>query len=223
MIKYLKITIAIALSILLFDSCGTTYIKEIIKSPEFSTGENTTAYLVVFDDVTQKGFKRTFKKKYDSTVDFTLDYSNALDSKLQFEKVFPRMLFYNSRNKHNRNIYPKTANRKVVLDSILNNCRCNYLICLDKIKIKSKHTYSMGFNGANSHMSSGSSQEHCEIESLISIYKPKTKKKIMEFETKGSGAVYFFSYKAAFDESIDNSVSNAVEYLKTGRTKESMF
>jgi hypothetical protein len=68
-------------------------------------------------------------------------------------------------------------------------------------------------------MTGGGQSESCVINSHFQIYDIKTRKKVLDFVSKGSSSVVFFAFEQAFITAMKNSIKNSMIYMKTGNIK----
>jgi hypothetical protein len=73
--------------------------------------------------------------------------------------------------------------------------------------------------GGGMGMTGGGQSESCVVNTHFQIYDIKTRKKVLDFVSKGSAAVGLFAFDKALVNAIDNSIKNSAIYLKTGNTK----
>ncbi len=77
----------------------------------------------------------------------------------------------------------------------------------------------MAMSGGGMGMSGGTQSESCIINSHFQIYDIKSRKKILDFVSKGSGSVLFLAFEKALIDAMNSSVKNSAVYLKTGKLK----
>ncbi|MBP6759216.1 MAG: hypothetical protein KA133_08200 [Flavobacterium sp.] len=205
-------------------SCEAIRISEIssYKSSEFVFGSNKTALLVGDDDVLINEFTKTFSKKYKQKHDFVQQYDSLCAITLKRENIFGEI-------KHDKSFElvandPLTFNQEQQkkVDSLFTNTTADYLIRISGHEItnsiQGSHTMVMPMAGGGMAMGGGQS-ESCIVNSHFQIYDIKTRKKVLDFVSKGSGSVFFFAFEQALMDALNSSVKNSAVYLKTGKLK----
>ena len=208
----------------LLSSCEVIRISEIsnYKDSQFVFGSNKTALLVGDDDVLISEFTKTFAKKYKQKHDFVIEYDSLCAATLKQQNIFGEI-------KHDKSFEfvsndPLTFNpeQQKKVDSLFTNSTADYLIRISGHEItnsiQGSPTMVMPMAGGGMGMSGGQS-ESCIINSHFQIYDIKTRKKVLDFVSKGSGGVLFFAFEEAFIKAMNNSVKNSAVYLKTGKLK----
>jgi hypothetical protein len=223
--KINKWLIAGMVGVQLVCSCEVIRISEIsnYKGSEFVFGSNKTALLVGDDDVLINEFTKTFSKKYKQKHDFVQQYDSLCAITLKQENIFGEI-------KHDKSLVfvsndPLTLNQEQQkkVDSLFTNTTADYLIRISGHEITNSIQGTpgmpMAMSGGGMGMSAGSQSESCIINSHFQIYDIKTRKKVLDFVSKGSGGVAFFAFEQAFVTAMNNSIKNSAIYLKTGKLK----
>jgi len=222
--KINKWLIAGIVGVQLVCSCEAIRISEIsnYKGSEFVFGSNKTALLIGDDDVLINEFSKTFSKKYKQKHDFVQQYDSLCAVTLKLENIFGEI-------EHDKSLAfvsndPLTFNQEQQkkVDSLFTNTTADYLIRITGHEItnsiQGSPVMAMPMAGGGMGMSGGQS-ESCIINSHFQIYDIKTRKKVLDFVSKGSGGVVFFAFEQAFINAMNNSVKNSAVYLKTGKIK----
>lgn len=205
-------------------SCEAIRINEIsnYKNSEFVFGPNKTALLVGDDDILISEFTKTFHKKYKQKHDFVKQYDSLCAITLKRENIFGEIKYDKSFELVSNDPLTFTKEQQKKVDSLFTNTTADYLIRITGHEITNSIQGSPGMGmpmaGGGMAMSGGQS-ESCIINSHFQIYDIKTRKKVLDFVSKGSGGVLFFAFEQAFMDAMNSSVKNSAVYLKTGKLK----
>lgn len=222
--KLRKWLIAGVIGAQLLSSCEVIRISENsnYKDAQFVFGSNKTALLIGDDDVLINEFTKTFAKKYKQKHDFVVQYDSLCAVILKQENIFGEIKHDKSFDFISNDLLAFNPEQQKKVDSLFANTTADYLIRISDHEItnsiQGSPTMFMPMAGGGMGMSGGQS-ESCVINSHFQIYDIKTRKKVLDFVSKGSGGVGFFAFEKAFIKAMTNSVQNSAVYLKTGKLK----
>jgi hypothetical protein len=223
--KLNKWLLAGLISFQILSSCTAVRISEVkeYNKSEFTFGTNKTALLVSSDEVLLKEFTKTFGKKYKEKEDFIEEFDSLLVTTLKNESVFGTIKIEKSRDLVSNDSFIFNLEQQKKVDSLFTNATTDYLIRIVRYEItnsiQGNAAMMMPMAGGGMGMMGGGQSESCIVNSHFQIYDIKSKKKVLDFVSKGSGSVVFFAFEPALNKAIDNSIKNAAIYLKTGNIK----
>jgi hypothetical protein len=220
--------VGIVVTQLLLYSCSTVRISENsnYKDSEFVFGSKKTAILVCSDNIMINEFAKTFKKRFKEKSDFVKQYDSLCALKFKEEKIFGEIKYDESLEflKNDSMVFTREQQKKV--DSLFLNTTADYLIKIGEQEVTNSlqgnpgmPMYTGGMSNGGMTMSVGTQSESCVIKSHFQIYDIKTRKKVLDFVSKGSAGVLFFAFEQALIDAMNNSVKNSAIYLKTGKLK----
>lgn len=213
------------ISFQILSSCTAVRISEVkeYSKSEFTFGTNKTALLVSSDEVVLKEFTKTFGKKYKEKEDFIKEFDSLLVTTLKNESVFGAIKIEKARDLVSNDSFIFNLEQQKKVDSLFTNAVADYLIRIVRYEItnsiQGNAAMMMPMAGGGMGMMGGGQSESCIVNSHFQIYDIKSKKKVLDFVSKGSGSVVFFAFESALNSAIDNSIKNATIYLKTGNIK----
>lgn len=223
--KINKWLLAGLISFQILSSCTVVRISEVkeYNKSEFTFGRNKTALLVSSDEVALNEFTKTFSKKYKEKEDFIKEFDSLLVTTLKNEGVFGTIKTDESRDLVSNDSFIFNLEQQKKVDSLFTNATADYLIRIVRYEITNSIQGNPGMMmpmaGGGMGMMGGGQSESCIVNSHFQIYNIKSKKKVLDFVSKGSGSVVFFAFEQALNKAIDNSIKNATIYLKTGNIK----
>jgi hypothetical protein len=223
--KINKWLIAGIVGVQLLCSCEVVRISENsnYKDSEFVFGPNKTAVLIGNDNVLLSEFTKTFNKKYKQKHDFVKQYDSLCAVILKQENIFGEIKNDKSFEFVSNDPLTFTQEQQKKVDSLFTNTTADYLIRISNHEITNSIQGSpgmpMAMSGGGMGMSGGTQSESCIINSHFQIYDIKTRKKILDFVSKGSGSVLFLAFEKALIDAMNSSVKNSAVYLKTGKLK----
>lgn len=213
------------ISVQLFSSCTATRISEVkpYNSSEFHFGTNKTALLVSSDEVIVNEFTKTFSKKYKQKEDFVQQFDSLLVIKLKNENIFGNIKFDRSLELLSNDALVVNQNQQKKVDSLVANTTADYLIKITRHEITNSIQGNPGMMlpiaGGGMGMTGGGQSESCVVNSHFQVYDIKTRKKVLDFVSKGIAGVGLFAFEQALTNAISNSIKNSAIYLKTGNIK----
>ena len=222
-INYLLI--AVVISVQLLSSCTATRISEVkpYNSSEFLFGTNKTALLVSNDEVMVNEFTKTFSKKYKQKEDFIQQFDSLFAIKLKNENIFGDIKYDKSLELVSNDTFAVNKEQQKKIDSLFANTTADYLIRITNYEITNSIQGNPGMMmpmaGGGMGMSGGGQSESCVVNSHFQIYDIKTRKKVLDFVSKGIASVGLFAFEQALANAISNSIKNSAIYLKTGNIK----
>ena len=223
--KINNLLIAAVISVQLLSSCTATRITEVkpYNSSEFLFGTNKTALLVSSDEVLVNEFTKTFSKKYKQKVDFIQQFDSLFAIKLKNENVFGEIKYDKSLELVPNDTFSFNQEQQKKVDSFFTNTTADYLIRITDYEITNSIQGNPGMMmpmaGGGMGMTGGGQSESCVVNSHFQIYDIKTRKKVLDFVSKGSAGVGLFAFEQALINAIGNSIKNSAIYLKTGNIK----
>ena len=206
-------------------SCEAVRITENLnyQNIQFTFGSNKTAILVSDDEVLINEFSKTFNKKYKQKHDFVTQYDSLFLIKLKEEKIFGEIKYNKSFDFASNDAVTFTLEQHKKVDSLFANTTADYLIRISNHEVTNSIQGSPGtmmpMSNGGMGMSTGTQSENCVIKSHFQIYDIKTRKKVLDFVSNGSGSVLFFAFEQAFTDAMNSSIKNSAIYLKTGKLK----
>jgi hypothetical protein len=206
-------------------SCEAVRISETsnYQDSKFAFGSNKTAVLVGNDNILVKEFTNTFNKNYNQKHDFVKQYAGLCMRKLKEENIFGDIKYDKSLEFVSNDPMTFTQDQQKKVDSLFTNSKADYLIRIYDHEITNRIQGSPGMSMAMPNggmgMSAGTQSESCIINSHFQIYDIKSRKKVLDFVSKGNGSVLFFAFEQAFTDAMNSSVKNSMTYLKTGKLK----
>lgn len=223
--KINNLLIAGVVSIQLLASCTAIRISEIkpYNSSEFLFGTNKTALLVSSDEVLVNEFSKTFNKKYKQKEDFIQQFDSLFAVTLKNDNVFGAIKYDKSLELLSNDTFSVNQEQQKKVDSLFTNSTYDYLIRIMRHEItnsiKGNPGVMMPIAGGGMGMMGGGQSESCIVNSHFQIYDIKTRKKVLDFVSKGSAGVGLFAFEQALNNAIGNSIKNSAIYLKTGNIK----
>lgn len=223
--KINNLLIAAVISVQLLSSCTATRITEVkpYNSSEFIFGTNKTALLVSSDEVMVNEFTKTFSKKYKQKEDFIQQFDSLFVIRLKNENIFGEIKYDKSLELVSNDTFAVNQKQQKKVDSLFANTTADYLIRITRHEITNSIQGNPGMMmpmaGGGMGMTGGGQSESCIINSHFQIYDIKTRKKVLDYVSKGSAAVGLFAFEKALINAIDNSIKNSAIYLKTGNIK----
>ena len=104
------------------------------------------------------------------------------------------------------------------IDSAFSSCKTDFLITVSDFEVANRIESSYtGPSGPNNMGGTSSSVEYCVIDARFTVFDVKSRKKMLEFTSRGEKSVVLFGFENAFNGAVDSSIEHAVEYLKTGK------
>ena len=209
----------------LLSSCEAVRIRENsnYQNSEFVFGPDKTAIIVCNDNISINEFTKTFNKKYKQKQDFVKQYDSLCAIKLKQENIFGDIKHNKSFEFVSNDSMTFTQEQQKKVDSLFANANADYLIRIYDHEITNSIQGSPGMPmtmaGGGMVMSTGTQSESCIINSHFQIYDIKTRKKVLDFVSKGNGSVMFFAFEQAFMDAMNSSIKNSATYLKTGKLK----
>ena len=205
-------------------SCEVVRISENsnYKDSKFVFGPNKTAVLFGDDTVLISEFSKTFNKKYKQKKDFVKQYDSLCAVTLKQENIFGDIKYDKSFEFISNDQVIVTQDQQKKVDSLFTNTNADYLIRIYDHEITNSIQGNPGIPMAMSGgmgMTAGTQSESCIIKSHFQIYDVKSRKKVLDFISKGNGSVMFFAFDKALTDAITSSIKNSAIYLKTGKLK----
>lgn len=212
---------------LLLSSCASVRINENsnYNNSEFVFGPGKTAVLVGNDNVLVSEFTKTFKKRFKDKNDFVRQYDSLFAIKMKENKIFGEIKFDRSLDflSNDSMIYTKEQHKKV--DSLFTKTTADYFIKIDNHEVTNRiqgnasmPMYNGGMNGGMT-MGMGGQSESCIVNTHFQIYDIRTRKKVLDFVSKGSASVIFLAFDKALVDAMNSSINNSAMYLLTGKVK----
>ncbi|WP_158729934.1 MULTISPECIES: hypothetical protein [unclassified Flavobacterium] len=223
--KINNLLIAGVISIQLLASCTAIRINEVepYNSSEFLFGTNKTALLVSSDEVLVNEFSKTFNKKYKQKEDFIHQFDSLFAVTLKNDNIFGTIKYDKSLELLSNDTFSVDQEQQKKVDSLFTNLTADYLIRILRHEITNSIQGNPGvmmpMAGGGMGMRGGGQSESCIVNSHFQIYDVKTRKKVLDFVSKGSAGVGLFAFEQALNNAIGNSIKNSVIYLKTGNIK----
>lgn len=223
--KINNLLIAVVISVQLLSSCTATRISEVklYNSSEFLFGTNKTALLVSSNEVMVNEFTKTFSKKYKQKEDFIQQFDSLFAITLKKENIFGKIKYERSLELFSNDTFTVNQEQQKKVDSLFANTTADYLIRIIRHEITNSIQGNPGMMmpmaGGGMGMTGGGQSESCVVNSHFQIYDIKTRKKVLDFVSKGSAGVGLFAFEQALINAIGNSIKNSAIYLKTGNVK----
>jgi hypothetical protein len=223
--KINNLLIAGVISIQLLASCTAIRINEVkpYNSSEFLFGTNKTALIVSSDEVLVNEFSKTFNKKYKQKEDFIHQFDSLFAVTLKNDNIFGTIKYNKSLELLSNDTFSVNQEQQKKVDSLFTNLTADYLIRILRHEITNSIQGNPGvmmpMAGGGMGMRGGGQSESCIVNSHFQIYDVKTRKKVLDFVSKGSAGVGLFAFEQALNNAIGNSIKNSVIYLKTGNIK----
>lgn len=190
------------------------------KESSFTFGLNKTAVLVGDDNVVISEFTKTFNKKYKQKHDFVMQYDSLCASAFKQDNIFREVLLDESIKLISSDALISTEEQQKRVDSLFTNSSADYLIRITNYEIANSMQGNIGMPMAGGGGMIGSTQsESCIVKSHFQIYDVKSRKKVLDFESKGSAGVMLFAFEKALVGAMNNSIKNSAIYLKSGKVK----
>lgn len=223
--KVNKWLIAGIVGIQLLCSCEVVRISENsnYKDSEFVSGPNKTAMLIGNNNISINEFSKTFNKKYKQKSDFVRQYDSLCAITLKKENIFGEINQVKSFEFVSNDPLTFTLEQQKKVDSLFTNTKTDYLIRITNHEITNSIQGNPGMMmpmaGGGMGMTGGGQSESCVVNSHFQIYDIKTRKKVLDFVSKGSAGVGLFAFEQALSNAIGSSIKNSAIYLKTGNIK----
>lgn len=215
-LKYIRF-FGFIMALMYCTSCTKVFISEISR-PESTAVDHSKSVLVVCDnDLLLNNFVATFEKRYATKQAFIADYLNSFAYTVQTKNTFSKVLLDKSPKWSNLSSSPTLADSIKPVDTLLNNCKQDYLIKITNMVIDNKYVTIMRGGGPNMPMTT-STQEYCVITIVVHVIDVKSQQTVLAFKSKGEAPVNFFAFEDAFINAKDKSIEHAAEYLTSGKT-----
>lgn len=187
--------------------CTYKYINELSRYPasSFNQINNKTATIIGFDDVIFQDYENTFNKMYPERIDFIDYFTNMFSEKLKTEGTFKFTNYNIIQNKNKPEI--------IAIDSIYTHTNSDYLISITNIEFSSRVNTVFHPNNV------AQTIETCVLKARYKVYDIKEQVIVLDYVSTGEKTVNFFSYKAALEKAIEESINHSVSYIKTGKTE----
>jgi hypothetical protein len=165
------------------------------------------------NSITLNEFKNTFKDEYSDTAKLNDKILSTFNQ--EFRKLIPSVTSVEENEKIPSGLtgefsFKEDNSREI--SGFFNTLQTDYLIFINNISLGNtydSYTYSTG----NGIMYSGS-MENCVVSMEVELWNVQQEKRLMKFRAGGEETVFLFSYLAALNGAIENSVNSAVEFLK---------
>lgn len=215
--KILKILVFL-LSVLFLSSCATVYVQEYSKAPGFNiNGQRDKSSTVTgFEPVIIKEFVKTFAKRYPQAQHFSTEYAVKVKDRLARDKIFAAVVYDSSVEWKSTRQGSFAKSDLNAIDSLFNSCQSDYIITISDFEVSNRIVTSYSGGGPNN-MGSQTSTEYCLIDARYTLYDVKTRKKLLEFTSRGEKSVFLFGFENALIKAIDNSIEHAMLYIKTSK------
>ena len=223
--KINNLLIVAVISVQLLSSCTATRITEVkpYNSSEFLFGTDKTALLVSSDEVLVNEFTKTFSKKYKQKEDFIQQFDSLFENRLKNDNIFGKIIYDRSLELVSNDVFAVNQEQRKKVDYLFSNTTADYLIRITSHEITNSIQGNPGMMmpmaGGGMGMTGGSQSESCVVNSHFQIYDIKTRKKVLDFVSKGSAGVGLFAFEKALINAIANAINNSAIYLKTGNIK----
>ena len=203
---------------LFLNSCTKIYINEISRTPGFSIdmAKSKKFVVVASNELLLNEFYKTFNKKYSNNRAFVNDYLQQFELKANSQKVVSSLTSDKSENWDVIRSYTASLDNPKSIDALFNDCAADYIVYLSKFEISNRvdtHTTNTGPNSAPM----TSSHEYCIVKVRYQIIDKNTRKRVLEFESKGEAGVMLFAFEKALNDATERSIEFAVSFLKTGQ------
>lgn len=223
--KIIKLLTVLVLGVLSMSSCTAIRITEVrpYNSAEFMFGTDKSALVISSDEVAINEFTKTFSKKYKQKEDFIQQFNSLFAMTLKNENIFGRIKSDTSLEFIYNDTFLANQEQQKKIDSLFINAGTDYLIRITSLEITNSIQGNPGMMmpmaGGGMGMTGGGQSESCIVNAHFQIYDIKTRKKVLDFVSKGSAGVGLFAFEQALTKAIDNSIKNSAIYLKTGNIK----
>ena len=217
-----KCLIAGIVCVQLLVSCQTVRITENsnYKDSSFTFGSNKTALLIGDDNVVISEFTKTFNKKYKQKHDFVMQYDSLCAIAFKQENIFREVKLDESIKLASSNVLIANEEQQEKVDSLFTNTSADYLIRITNYEIANSIQGHIGMTmGGGAGMMGSTQSESCIVKSHFQIYDVKSRKKVLDFESKGSAGVMLFAFEKALLGAMNNSIKNSAIYLQSGKLK----
>ena len=219
-----SLVLALFCALLFLWSCTVVRINENLNyaSSGFSFGSNKTAIVVSSENIAVNEFSKTFQKRFKENSDFVQYHDSLISVKFKSRFVFGTITNDQPLSFVSDNLVILNKEQQNSIDSLFATTTADYLVRISEFEIansiKGGAPIFMGSPGSGMTIGGGQS-ESCIVKAHYQVYEVKSRKKILDFVSKGSGGVLFFAFDKALRDAIANSVNNAATYLATGKSK----
>lgn len=180
---------------------------------DFNHLKNSTITLGGVNSISLSEFINTFNDEYsDST---KLDNKIENDFTSQFYKLIPSVTTVKMSEKFPSFLTGELSfkeNRNEEASEFFKGLQTDYLLFINNIDVGNAYNSYVYSTGGNT-MATGQT-ENCVVNIEVELWDVMQQKRIMKFRAGGEKSVVLFSYLAALDDAIENSVITAVEYIK---------
>ena len=208
---------------LFFFSCTTVRINENLNyaSSGFSFGANKTAIVISSENIAVNEFSKTFKKRFKENTDFVQYHDSLMAVKFKSSAIFGTITNDQSLSFATDNLLVLDKEQQNKVDSLFTSTTADYLVRVSDFEITNSiqggAPMFMGTQGGG--MVGGGQSESCIVNAHYQVYQVKSRKKVLDFVSKGSSGVLFLAFDKALRDATANSVNNAATYLSTGKLK----
>ncbi|HEY3430873.1 MAG TPA: hypothetical protein VGK39_09365 [Cyclobacteriaceae bacterium] len=207
------------LHVLLLSSCATVYVSEYSKAPGFNIADQRSKSTTVtgFEPVIVKEFVKTFSKRFTKNQEFSTEYANKFNNKLKSSTIFATVMYDPAVEWRLTRSGSFASSELKAIDSLFSSCKTDYLITVTDFEVSNRITTTHSGGAGPNNMGTTTSTEYCVIDARFTVFEVKSRKKMLEFTSRGEQSVFLFSYENALLKAMDNSIEHAMAYLTTGK------
>ncbi|WP_348745017.1 hypothetical protein [Tenacibaculum sp. 190524A05c] len=173
---------------------------------------NSKSVLVTgLDFVTINSFNRTFSNNFKTNEEFVKSY---IDEFIMLAKREGLFLKYETNEVRNWRELSKGTKDSSILYELPSNINTDYVIDFTYFQIINRIS-EVSYRDTNN-KKGRTTNERCILNVGVSIYDGKTRKKVLEFKSKGDTSVFLFNFKKTLLKSKSRSIQRIINYLKSG-------
>lgn len=200
--------------LLVTTSCITPqYVTNITKHNNLENTTEKTATVVGLERVFVHDYKKTLYKNFENELDFSHKFSEAFANSLVENSVFIKTkVDYSSDWNHINTMTSKKSYLKI--NTLLANCKTDYLIFIDELEIHQKIEHNASYNNQNPGMTN-TTTEWIVLKGTVKIFDVKSHNPIIEFNVFSEDKIFLFSYSKSMFDARAKFIENAITFLKT--------
>lgn len=184
-----------------------------IQSSKIKFGGTTKIFLKEFVD--------TFNDEYSDTTKLNDKLYTVFSN--EFGKQMPQASLARLETEIPKELLGELSFKESNLESVnlfFSNLDSDFFLFINNIEISNSYQTNQFYN-ANTHTTSTSSTENCQVSIEVECWDVDKQKRILRFKSLGSDSVVFFTFLKSLNNAIGEAIKNSVTFIKNGGTKKS--
>ncbi|WP_152286567.1 hypothetical protein [Flavicella marina] len=213
------------LCLFVITSCVTPqYVNNITSHQSLKQIQKKSTTVVGLDRVFIQSYEKTFHKNFQNKLEFSHRLADDMAHQLGATGVFSEAIVdFSSDWNHINTMTSKKSYLKI--QSLFDECKTDYLICIDDFQLKQRLTVTNNNLGDPNNMSvnnmsvnnNSTSSEFIRLEAKIKIFDVATHEPVLEFDVFSEDQIMFFSYSKSLQDVREKLVDETVAFLKKQR------